>query len=221
MSIWEINAWKLFLAGGPVMWPLLFCSILAMGIFIEKIWFFWSVVINTRKIKQEVFNHLKVNKIKEAISLCDINDSPMARVLKAGILKFGSSKDEIKTSMEDVGYFEVPHLESRLSALATIANIAPLLGLLGTVAGITGSFHTIAVRASSNSPMSQGELIGGIGEALLTTLAGLLVAISAFIFYNYCLSQVKRLTLDMERIASELADFLSQSAETRYLRKGE
>ncbi len=215
MSVWEINAWKLFLAGGPVMWPLAFSSIFALGIFIEKIWYFSAVNGQIQKLKQEIFKHLKAGKLKEAISLCDVNDSPLARIIKAGILKSGSSRAEMKEAMEDASYFEMPRLESRLSALATIANVAPLLGLLGTVAGITGSFHTIAARANSNNPMSQGELVGGIGEALVATLGGLLVAITAFIAYNYCLSRAKRMTLDMERIATEVVDFLSQSSEFR------
>lgn len=221
MSVWEINAWKLFLAGGPVMWPLLICSILALGVFVEKIWFFSQVNRNTQKIKTEVFQNLKVNKVKEAVSLCDINDSPMAKVLKSGILKFGASRADMKEAMEDAGYFEIPRLEGRLSALATIANISPLLGLLGTVAGITGSFHTISSRANSSNPMSQSELVGGIGEALITTLAGLMVAIAAFIFYNYCLSRVKRITFDMEKGASEMVEFLAQMTEGRFFRKGE
>ncbi len=209
MIIWQINAWKLFLAGGPVMWPILFCSIFAFGILIEKIWYFWVVTTDIFNLKQEIFECLRKNKLKEAIGLCDLNPSPVAKILKAGILKFGSSRDEIKEVMEDVSLFEIPRLEKRLSALSTIANIAPLLGLLGTVAGIIGSFHTIQVRSATINPVAPGELVGGIGEALIATLAGLLVAIPTFVAYNYCVSRVKNIVLEMERAATELVDFLS------------
>ena len=210
MTVWQINAWKLFLSGGPVMWPILFCSIFAFGILIEKIWYFSVIGSDIFKFKQEVFENLRKHKIKEAVAICEFNPSPIAQVFKAGILKFGSSREEIKETMEDMSFFEVPRLEKRLSALATIANIAPLLGLLGTVAGIIGSFHTIQVRSVTSTPVAPGELVGGIGEALVATLAGLLVAIPTFVVYNYCVSRVKNIVLEMERAATELVDFLSQ-----------
>lgn len=221
MSVWEINAWKLFLAGGPVMWPILLCSIFSLGIFFERLWYFSVVGANTQKLKADVFSLLRRNKIKEAINLLETNPSPVAKILKAGILKLGSSREEIKETIDDVGHFEIPRLESRLSALATIANVAPLLGLLGTVAGITSSFHTISVRSNTSNPVSQGELIGGIGEALICTLGGLVVAIISFIGYNYCLSRVKNLTLEMERAATELVNFLSQMSDTQTIKIGE
>ena len=221
MTIWQINAWKLFLAGGPVMWPILFCSIFGFGILIEKIWYFSMVTTDIFKLKEEIFECLRKNKIKEAIGICDVNPSPVAKILKAGILKFGSSREVIKEVMEDVSLFEIPRLEKRLSALSTIANIAPLLGLLGTVAGIIGSFHTIQVRSATSNPVAPGELVGGIGEALIATLAGLLVAIPTFVAYNYCVSQVKNIVLEMERAATELVDFLCQLSNARSVTEGD
>ena len=220
MSIWEINAWKLFLAGGPVMVPILLCSILAVGIVIEKLWYFFMISTNTPKLKHEIFDLLKNSRVKEAVVLCEANPSPVAKILKAGILKFGTSRDEIKEAMEDVSLFEIPRLEKRLSALATIANVSPLLGLLGTVTGMTGSFHTIQIRATSNNPVGPGDLAGGIWEALITTVAGLIVAIPSFVAYNYCVSRVNALVLEMERAATELVNFLSQLLETQTAKGG-
>lgn len=215
MSVWEINAWNLFLAGGPVMIPILICSILAVGIVIERLWYFFVISTNTLKLKHDIFDLLKNNRIKESVGLCDANPSLVAKILKAGILKFGTSRDEIKEAMEDVSLFEIPRLEKRLSALATIANVSPLLGLLGTVTGMTGSFHAIQVRATSNNPVSAGDLAGGIWEALITTVAGLIVAIPSFIAYNYCVSRVNAIILEMERASTELVNFLSQLLETK------
>ncbi len=221
MSIWEISPWKLFLSGGPVMFPILLCSILAVGIVIEKLWYFFIISTNTQKLKTDIFNCLKNHRIKEAVELCEANPSPVAKILKAGILKFGSSRDEIKEAMEDVSLFEIPHLEKRLSALATIANVSPLLGLLGTVTGMSGSFHTIQVRATANNPVTPGDIAGGIWEALITTVAGLIVAIPTFVAYNYCVGRVNAIVLEMERAATELVNFLSQLLESKTAKKTE
>lgn len=220
MSIWEINAWKLFLAGGPVMWPILLCSIFSFGIALEKIWYFSVVKTDTLRLKREILELVRKNKFKEALEFCRNNPSPIAKIFKAGILKFGSSKQDIQEAIDDVSCFEIPVLEKRLTALATIANIAPLLGLLGTVAGIIGSFHTIQIRATSGNPAAPGELVGGIGEALIATMAGLLVAIPTFVIYNYCVSRVKNIILEMERAATELVNFLCQLSESKSVSKG-
>lgn len=213
-SIWGMNAWELIKMGGPLMVPILLCSLFALGIVIEKLIHFSMVQTNVTQLKANVFGFIKNNKIKEAVQLCDASPSPIARILKAGVLKFGTPREEIKESMEDASLFEIPKLENRLGALATIAHISPLLGLLGTVTGMTTSFHTIQVRAASLNPVTPGDLAGGIGEALITTVAGLMVAIPTFVAYNYCVSRISRFTLEMERAATELVNFMCHMAET-------
>lgn len=214
-SIWEMNIWNVIKTGGPLMIPILLCSVFSVGIFIEKLIYFTSIKANPRELKKNVFNSIKNNKLKEAINICDASKSPIARILSAGILKFGSSREEIKESMEDVSLFEIPKLERRLNALATIAHISPLLGLLGTVTGMTTSFHTIQVRASSMNPVTPGDLAGGIGEALLTTVAGLMVAIPTFVAYNYCVHRINQFILEMERGATELVNLLCQITDAK------
>ncbi len=220
MGIWEMNAWELIKAGGPIMAPIILCSVMALAIVIEKIWFLSSISTDAPKLKHEIFESIKNNKIKEAIALCDSNPSPVARIMKAGLLKFGASRDEIKESIEDVSLFEIPKLEKRLSVLATIANISPLLGLLGTVTGIAGSFHTIQVRATSLNPVGPGDLAGGIWEALITTVAGLVVAIPTFVAYNYFVSRINNVILEMERGATELVNYLGHISESETAKKG-
>lgn len=214
-GIWEMNAWSLIKSGGPVMAPIILCSVFSLGIFIEKILYFGYIKTNVPRLKQQVFDRIKSNRIKEAIELCSANRSPVAKILKGGMLKFGASREEIKESMEDISLFEIPKLESRLSALATIAHISPLLGLLGTVTGMTASFHTIQVRAASLNPVTPGDLAGGIGEALLTTVAGLIVAIPTFVAYNYFVHRTNQFILDMERGATELVNFICQVSEAK------
>ena len=214
-GIWEMNAWSLIKSGGPIMVPIILCSVFALGIVIEKLLYFSFIKTDVMRLKRQVFDRIKSNRIKESIELCDANRSPVAKILKAGILKFGAPREEIKESMEDISLFEIPKLENRLSALATIAHISPLLGLLGTVTGMTASFHTIQVRAASLNPVTPGDLAGGIGEALLTTVAGLMVAIPTFVAYNYFVHRTNHFVLEMERGATELVNFIFQITETQ------
>jgi biopolymer transport protein ExbB len=214
-GIWEMNLWTLIKAGGPLMVPIILCSVIALGIVIEKMMYFFKIQTDTQEFKKQVFDYLKSNKMKEAIQLCDNSRSPVATILKAGIIKFGASREELKEYMEDASLYEIPKLESKLSALATIAHISTLLGLLGTVTGMTSSFHTIQVRAASLNPITPGDLAGGISEALLTTVAGLMVAIPTFVAYNYCVHRVNRFVLEMERGATELVNFMMHLSETK------
>ena len=214
MSIWEFNLKDILFDGGPIMVPILICSVFALAIVISKLIFFAKITTDTHKLKQDVFHLLKDNKLKEAVRLCETNATPVARILKGGILKFGCPKDEIKEAMEDVSLFEIPILEKRFTALATIAHIAPLLGLLGTVTGMTSSFHTIQIRAASMNPVTPGDLAGGIGEALLTTVAGLVVAIPTYVAYNYFVSRVNHFIREMEHAATELLNFMYHLTET-------
>ena len=213
-TFWEMSAWSLIKAGGPVMAPILLCSLIALAIIIEKLFYFKSIQTNIFLLKRQTFGFIKNNKVKEAIQECDNNPSPVAKILKAGAAKFGCGREEIKESMEDVSLFEIPKLEARMGALATIAHIAPLLGLLGTVTGMMTCFHTIQIRAASFNPISPGDLAGGIAEALITTIAGLMVAIPTFVAYNYLVNQVNTFVLEMERAATELVNFMCHISET-------
>ncbi len=210
MDLWKMSAWKIFLAGGPIMWPILLCSILGLSIIIEKLLQLHSIKLDTGKFLSTLFENLRRNKIKEAVKLCDATNAPIARILKAGILKYDRKREEIEETMEDASLYEIPRLERKLSALATIAHISPLLGLLGTVTGMVRCFQTIQVKSSSLTPVSPGDLAGGIWEALLTTVAGLMVAIPAYVAYNYLVSCINNIVIDTERAATELVNFFAQ-----------
>jgi len=197
---------KIFFAGGPIMWPILFCSVLSLAIIIEKLWYLNRIKINTQDFLSRVVGSLKRNRASEAIKLCESINSPLGEILKAGVLKYAKGKEVIKEAMEDTSLYEIPRLEKNLTALATIAHVSPLLGLLGTVTGMVRCFQTIQVKATSFSPVSPGELAGGIWEALLTTVFGLIVAIPTFIFYNYLVSRINSVTLEIERTSTELVN---------------
>ena len=161
---------------------------------------------------EAITNTLKKNKIMQAIELCNETPGALARILKTGILKHDRPRQEIKEAIEDAGLHEIPKLEKNLSALATIAHICPLLGLLGTVTGMVKAFQVIQEKATALAPVSPGDLAGGIWEALITTAVGLTVAIPTFVAYNYLVSRVNSLVLDIERSATELVNLLTQGS---------
>jgi len=212
MDFWNMSAWKIFLAGGPLMWPILLCSVLALAIIVEKFMHLHNIRIDFKNFLDSVIEKLKKSNIKEALSVCDNITAPVAGIIKAGIMKYTASRDEIKEAMEDASLYEIPKLEKNLSALATIAHISPLLGLLGTVTGMVRAFQVIQMKATSLNPVSPGDLAGGIWEALLTTVAGLIVAIPTFVAYNFFVSRVNAVVVNMERASTELVNFITQHA---------
>jgi biopolymer transport protein ExbB len=196
--------------GGPVMLPIILCSIFGFAVAIEKNWQLHKAKIDTDKFLVDILSTIRKLKIKEAVEMCDSIKSPISRILKAGILKHNCSKEDIKQAMEDASLYEIPKLEKNLISLATVAHISPLLGLLGTVTGLVKCFQVIQSRASSFTAVNPGDLAGGIWEALITTVAGLIIAIPMFVIYNYLASRVNSFILEMERSATELVNFLSE-----------
>lgn len=199
--------------GGPVMYPIILCSVLALAIILERLYNIYKARIDTGQFMDSISQTLKRNRVMEAVQMCDQTHGPIARILKAGILKHDRSKAEIKEAIEDAGLFEIPRLEKNLVTLATIAHISPLLGLLGTVTGLVRCFQTIQLKATFSYVVSPGDLAGGIWEALITTVAGLLVAIPTFVAYNFLVSRVDNFVLEMERSATEVVNILSERGE--------
>jgi len=210
MDLYKMSLWQIFLAGGPVMWPILLCSIFALAIILEKFWHLHKIKIDTQAFLNNILDKMKRHEVKGALKTCDDTKSPVSYILKAGILKYDRSRDQIKEAIEDASLYEIPKLEKNLSVLATIAHISPLLGLLGTVTGMVRCFQTIQIKATSFHPVSPGDLAGGIWEALLTTVAGLIVAIPTFVTYNYLVSRINNFILEMEKASTELVNFLTE-----------
>ncbi|MBI4353574.1 MAG: MotA/TolQ/ExbB proton channel family protein [Candidatus Omnitrophica bacterium] len=205
--------WEMMQKGGPIMWPILLCSVIAFAIVIERLIQLRRAQIDTKGFMEQISKLLKRNKIMEALELCDKTGGPIARIVKAGILKHDRPHPEIREAIEDASIHEVPHLERNLPVLATVAHIAPLLGLLGTVTGMVAAFQIIESKASSVNLVNPGDLAGGIWEALLTTVFGLCVAIPTFVAYNYLVSRVDGFVLDMERSATDLLNILGEKRE--------
>ncbi|MBD3427247.1 MAG: MotA/TolQ/ExbB proton channel family protein [Candidatus Omnitrophica bacterium] len=200
--------WDLIVKGGPLMFLIIMCSVIAFAVVLEKLWHLRRAEINTEDFMEDIAETLKRNRIVEAIDKCNAMPGPIAQILKAGILKHDRPRTEIKEAIEDAGLHEVPRLEKNLSALATIAHITPLLGLLGTVTGMVRSFQVIEQKATALMSVNPGDLAGGIWEALITTVAGLAVAIPTYVAYNFLVSKVDGFVLEMEKSATDVINIL-------------
>lgn len=199
--------------GGPIMWPILLCSVVAFAIVVERVYYLRRVYVDACKFTAEIGRSVKRNRIMDAIEQCEKTPGPVAEILKQGLLKHDRPRAEIREAVEDTALHEVPLLERNLPLLATVAHIAPLLGLLGTVTGMVEAFRVIQEKSTAVSPVNPGDLAGGIWEALLTTVFGLCVAIPTYVAYNYLTSRVDRFVLDMEKSATELLNTLIEKRE--------
>lgn len=188
--------------------PIIACAIAAFAVALERFFTLRRARINTREFMATIRTVLRQNKIAEAIQVCEKTPGPIARILKAGMLKHGRRKRDIREAIEDAGQLEIPRLERYLGVLATVASISPLLGLLGTVAGMIKAFGQIQAKMGVVNP---SDLADGIGNALITTAAGLVVAIPTLVLYNYFVAKVENMILDMEISSSELVDLLTES----------
>jgi biopolymer transport protein ExbB len=207
-----MNAYELILEGGILMWPILATSVVALAITIERFFTLRRATIDTRELMDTMRTVLRQNRPREAIEICDETDVPVARILKAGILKYNRPKEDIREAIQDAGNLEIPRLERYLPALGTCANIAPLLGLLGTVQGMIKAFAQIQNKQGLVNP---SDLAQGIGNALVTTAAGLTVAIPTLVVYNYYITRVENMVLEMEISSSELVELLTKDRGPR------
>ncbi|HCE43934.1 MAG TPA: biopolymer transporter ExbB [Lentisphaeria bacterium] len=199
---------EILTVGGPIMWLILICSMIAVFIFLEKLFYLHRVQVNVGDLVKGLINVLKRGNIVEAVSLCDDTPGPAAHVLRSAILSYEQGDDDVSQSIQDASLDEIPRLEARMNILATIAYIAPLLGLLGTVLGMIDVFNQIKeVGAFVNSK----NLASGISKALYTTGGGLCVAIPCYLAYNYLVSRIEAITLDMEKAASEIVYFFKHN----------
>ncbi len=194
--------------GGPVMWLILICSIIAIFVFLLKTFQLHREEINVRELLTGLFNVLKRDGFVEAISLCDNTPGPVARMLGAAILAYEHGDEDIRQAIDDSCMEEIPRLERYMSTLGTVGYIAPLLGFLGTVLGMMLTFQTI--RDTQSVYLSASQLSGSISMALITTAAGLAVAIPSYVAYNYLVSRINSITLDMEKAASEMVGFFER-----------
>jgi biopolymer transport protein ExbB len=192
--------------GGPVMAPLLLCSVISLAIIVERGLSLRRNRILRYDILQRIEELLRDRKIPEASTLCKRYPSSMTRILLAAILNHDKSRQEIKEIIEDAGRQEVPVLERYLTILGTIASIAVLLGLLGTVTGMIRTFNAIAALGYGHPE----ALASGISEALVATATGLAIAIPTLVLYNFFTSKVDSLVVEMEKNSLRILSILKR-----------
>jgi len=197
-----------FLAnGGPVLWLILLASAVALAVFVERLLHLHRAQINSTEFLNGVRNVLKRDNVVEAISICDATPGPVARLVKTAVLSRDFGRERVREAIEEAGLAEVPRLEDNLNLLATIAHITPLLGLLGTVVGFIHIFGQME-QAGLHAHIEQ--LSKGIWQALICTAAGLAVAVPCYAGYNYLVSRVNAVVLDMERAATEIVNIVTE-----------
>ncbi len=200
--------WEIVRAGGPFMWPIVLCSIVAAAIILERFWTLQEKRVLPRDLTKRVWQLVDANQVNDKVIAALEQNSPLGKVLAAGLSNRHRSREIMMERLEDAGRHVVHDLERFLNTLGTIASISPLLGLLGTVTGIIKAFDALQAGAAGDPRM----LSGGIAEALIATAAGLCVAIPALIGYRYLRGRVEGFVIEMEKDAIKLADALEAAA---------
>jgi biopolymer transport protein ExbB len=198
--------------GGPVIWLILLAAAIAFATFIERVLYCHRSQINSAEFLNGVRTVLKRDNVVEAISICDATPGPVARIVKTAILNRNHGRERLREAVEEAGLTEVPRLEEKLNLLATIAQIAPLLGLLGTILGFIDIFKVLELEGP-NAQLFGGEhaLAPGISKALICAAAGIAVAIPVHAGYNYLVSRINKIVLDMERSGADIVNIISEN----------
>jgi len=201
----SVIGFQLIFRGGPIMIALLICSAVSLAIIVERLVFLRYGRIIRLEMLMEIEIAIKKNDFATAIELSKKADAPMLKIAQVALINADKSKDDLKSAIEEAGRMEATVLEKFLTLLQTIAVISPLLGLLGTVTGMINVFKTIVTEGTGNAAV----LAGGISEALLTTAAGLSIAIPTIVFYNLFNKKVENLIVEMEHHSIILHELLS------------
>jgi biopolymer transport protein ExbB len=205
----SLSIWDLSLKGGWIMLPIAIMSVIAIYIFIER----YIVINRAARDEQNFMNNIRDfihnGRIDSALSLCKNNRTPIARMIEKGIIRIGKPLNDINAAIENVGKLEVAKLEKNLAALATIAGSAPMLGFLGTVIGMVRAFYDMSMAGNN---IDIALLSGGIYQAMVTTVAGLIVGIIGYICYNILVARVEKVVFILEARATEFMDLLHEPA---------
>lgn len=196
--------------GGVLMVPILGLSVVALTVFLERLWALQTARVVPRDFLALIRRKVREGRAAEALTLCEGSPSTLSAVVAPGLRRAGEPRDVIKEAFEEVGRLEVNHLMRFIEVMGTIAAVSPLLGLLGTVTGMIDVFRSVV--AENAGPVNPGALANGIWAALITTAAGLAVAIPTFVGYKYLLARVDRLAIELEEATLELLDLLTGRA---------
>ena len=201
---------SLIAKGGPVMIPIILGSIVALAIILERAWKLWKIRLNFARFAQEIFLLLERGQVQKAVERCGKVKHPIAEVFKLGIMNRHQKREELEAMMEREGEEQVQYLEQYLGALLIIIGIEPMLGFLGTITGLIRAFMAWE-RLGANITVS--ALAAGIYEAMITTAAGLIIAIPFYIIYHLIIGKIKSYAQEMSYYGNELIDVLVRTRE--------
>jgi biopolymer transport protein ExbB len=207
----EMTLFDLLMAGGPVMIPILICSVVAVYIIIERLIAINKLSKDPSNFMNNIRDYIMSGNIDAAKALCKNTNNPVARMIEKGISRLGKPLPDIEKAIENVGNIEVVKMERGLSALATCASAAPMLGFLGTVTGMVRAFYDMNMEYQrTHESINIGVLSSGMYEAMVTTVAGLVVGIIALVCYNILSAMIKKVIFKMESSSIEFLDLLEE-----------
>jgi biopolymer transport protein ExbB len=208
---------ELVLAGGPFMWPIILCSIVAAGIILERVWTLQQRRVMPPDLTRRIWALVEAGQANDkVIAALEVN-SPLGKLLATGLANRHRPRAVLMERLEDAGRHVAHDLDRFINTLGTIAGVAPLLGLLGTVVGIIKAFEAIHSQGLGDPRI----LSGGISEALLTTAAGLVVAIPSQVAYRYLRGRVDSTVVQIEKDVLRFAEALNDRTESRRERESE
>ncbi len=199
---------ELFRIGGPLMVPILVSSLLAFVLIFSKLIQLGSLGSPASDLLKKIFDLLDRRRIKEAIDLCDRQENPMARILKAGIMKYDLPKEDIRDAFSGALLLEMPQIEQHLSILVTVIQVVPLLGFVGTIVGLMNIFVVMQAKGASLATVGLADVSGGVWQALVCPAAAFLVVIPTLVATNYLTAKVRSFVEEAERASLELLGFL-------------
>lgn len=200
----EASQFNFILQGGPIMYPLLLVSVIGFVLFIERALFLHKGQVGTQDFLNGIKNLVVKRRLVEALTLCEDTPGPVARIVKSALLRFGNSRDEIRSAIQSAAVVEIPILERRIGTIAAIARIAPLLGFLGTLIAAVQALYQL--EASNGDSALFSRLLA---EGLITSATGLGIAIMAMLAHHFLYGRVRALVHDFEWVGHEIHDFLT------------
>ncbi|NNE91439.1 MAG: MotA/TolQ/ExbB proton channel family protein [Verrucomicrobiales bacterium] len=196
--------------GGPLMWLLLGCSIITVAIFFERLFYYHRAKIEIGDFLHGLRNLIRNRAYSEAMHECAGTPGPVARVIHSAIRRYSSPRTELKDIVQESGQLEVPKLEKYLAVLLSVAYVAPLIGLLGTIIGLVDTFGQVSATGGF---FTFTEISKGVYESFISSAAGLMVAIPAFVFYSYLRAYARTLMHDMESAGIEIVNTICDLRE--------
>ncbi|MFP4069805.1 MAG: MotA/TolQ/ExbB proton channel family protein [Verrucomicrobiota bacterium] len=202
----DSSQFSFILQGGPVMYPLLFVSLLGFVLFIERALFLHKWQVGSEDFLAGIKNLVAKQRLVEALTLCEDTPGPVARIVKSALLHYGSSREEIRSAIQSAAIVEIPTLERRIGTIAAIARVAPLLGFLGTLIATVQALYQLEASKGDSALFSQF-----LAEALITSATGLGIGIMAVLAHHFLYGRVRALVHDFEWVGHNIHEFLATS----------